>query len=93
MAEYKVGTTGDNADAEASRAKETFKYIPEPPKPGEMMHCRDCNCAMPPESFPKNKTLRKMCFKWQLCESCILKAWEFLDRATPGLMADRGERK
>jgi len=92
MAEYKTGSTGDGVDSEASRASETFKYVPKPPAPGQMMKCRDCGCDMPPESFPNNKTLRKLLFKWQLCHSCWLKVSDFLDRSTPGLMADRGEK-
>lgn len=66
--------------------------LPDPPKPGEIMKCLYCGKDMPPSSFPKNKTLRKLMFKWHICEECYMSANDMCDKSTHRLLQERRGR-
>lgn len=92
----------EGIDEQAMRAPEqneirTFTangmQLPAPPKPGEVMKCLYCGKEMPPKSFPKNKTMRRLMFKWHICEPCYMTANDMCDKSTHRLLAERKGRR
>lgn len=79
-----------------NQAKDTTRpnwAVPQPPKPGEVMHCQQCGKPMPPEGFSQNSFVRKREFKWHLHAACLEELDNLVDRRTPGLLAERSQKR
>jgi hypothetical protein len=83
------------ADYEKDAAFESYTHgaptIPAPPKPGEIMICQFCQQPIMPEQLKAEKNInqRKRCFKWHIHPGCYMGMSDQLDRAVPGLLAER----
>ena len=67
--------------------------IPPPPKPGEIMYCQICGKPMLPEDFSQDIKIAKREFKWHTHDKCMKYIFEdYIDRVTPGVMAERQQR-
>lgn len=72
--------------------KKSNSMCPKPPKPGEVIICQICNTPMLPEHFSKNPKIRKREFKWHMHQYCMQQMEDFVDRSTPGLLAERSKK-
>ena len=93
----------DMVEFEAKKDSDTYiknvdlnkrnSMIPKPPKPGELMYCQICGKVMYPKDFSTDVKIRKYEFKWHIHKSCEEKMFGLADRNTPGLLAERGQKK
>jgi hypothetical protein len=63
--------------------------VPRPPRPGEIIICQHCGQPMLPKDFSKDPEIRKQEFKWHIHDKCKQELLNLVDRATPGLIAER----
>lgn len=84
-----------DGDYERDGAFENYTHgapnIPAAPKPGEMIICQWCGQPITPEELKAetNTAQRKRCFKWHLHPLCYTGMGDQVDRAVPGLLAER----
>ena len=77
------------AENDAIRYTSGGQNVPDPPRPGEMIMCQVCGQPILPQQFSKNPFQRKYEFKWHLHPGCKEKMFGEIDRAVPGLIAER----